>query len=122
MTQRVLLARTLITQPSLLLLDEPLGQLDLVARKALARIICTYVREQNAAALLVSHSVEEAVFISDVVFTLARRPSRIRERFELCDGDDGWRLGTLDRGAAFEPVLQVLLRAFEPDSESKVGV
>lgn len=111
MTQRVLLARTLITEPLLLLLDEPLGQLDIVARKELASTIRDYVHEHAAAALLVTHSVEEAVFISDVVFTLSRRPSKIVERFNLGSEEDAKTTGTLDRQASFEFILQALLRA-----------
>ncbi|MCB0319200.1 MAG: ATP-binding cassette domain-containing protein, partial [Bdellovibrionales bacterium] len=83
MTQRTLLARTLITEPKLLLLDEPLGQLDIVARRDLAKIIREYAQEKSAAVLLMTHSVEEAVFISDIVFTLSRRPAMIVERFEI---------------------------------------
>jgi len=111
MTQRVLLARTLITEPSLLLLDEPLGQLDLVARKELASTIRNYVHEHAAAALLVTHSVEEAVFISDVVFTLSRRPSKIVERFNLGSDEDAKTTGSLDRQSSFEFILQALLKA-----------
>jgi len=108
MIQRVLLARTLVTEPSLLLLDEPLGQLDLLARKELAKTVRNYVQERNATALLVTHSVEEAVFISDVVFTLSRRPSRIVERFKINDGNMPC---SLERESSFEVVLQGLLRA-----------
>ncbi len=111
MTQRVLLARTLITNPLLLLLDEPLGQLDIVARKALARTIRNYVHKKSATALLVTHSVEEAVYISDVVLTLSRRPSQIIERFSISNDSTTRKEGTLDRLSSFQVILEGLQRA-----------
>ena len=112
MTQRVLLARTLITRPSLLLLDEPLGQLDIIGRKALASIIRKYIDDHNASALLVTHSVEEAVFIADYIFTLSRRPSRIVSRYSLssdCPAD----FERIDRATSFDTVLKSLLVALD---------
>jgi NitT/TauT family transport system ATP-binding protein len=117
MTQRVLLARAFITKPSLLLLDEPLGQLDLIARKELATIIRHYVSANQAAALLVTHSVEEAVFISDAVVTLTRRPARICDRFSLTP------LGAIENSVALNPessyetVQRSLMRALEQPLE-----
>lgn len=111
MTQRVLLARTLITQPAILLFDEPLGQLDVVARKDLAQIIRKYVNESNAAALLVTHSVEEAIFVSDFILTLSRRPAQFIGKFSL-NGDQGEEGFTeLEPSTSFETVLQSLLAA-----------
>jgi NitT/TauT family transport system ATP-binding protein len=77
MIQRALLARTLLTEPNLLLLDEPLGQLDLVARRALAEKIRGYVKERQAGAVIVSHSVEEVVALADKVLILSARPSTV---------------------------------------------
>lgn len=109
MTQRVLLARAFLTQPMLLLLDEPLGQLDIVARKQLAEIIRRYVRSSGAAALLVTHSVEEAVFISDVVLTITPRPARVFERFDLVE-DEGMAVsGVLSRRECFSVIQRSLL-------------
>jgi ABC-type nitrate/sulfonate/bicarbonate transport system ATPase subunit len=113
MTQRVLLARAFITKPSLLLLDEPLGQLDLVARKELAAIIRRYVSIHHATALLVTHSVEEAVFISDTVLTLTRRPARISERFHLNPLATMESSKPLTSDNSYEKVQRSLLRALE---------
>ncbi|MEN9846708.1 MAG: hypothetical protein RIS36_1855 [Pseudomonadota bacterium] len=112
MTQRILLARALVSRPALLLLDEPLGQLDIVARQELASIIRGYVRATDAAALLVTHSVEEAVFISDSVLTLSLRPARVSERFVLRDAQvsvDGTQ--GINREEAFATVQSGLLKA-----------
>ncbi|MFN4896581.1 MAG: ABC transporter ATP-binding protein [Pseudomonadota bacterium] len=113
MTQRVLLARAFITKPQLLLLDEPLGQLDLLARKELASIIRHYVSTNQAAALLVTHSVEEAVFISDTVLTLTRRPARVCERFSVTPLGLGAGAVQLHADSAYETVQRGLLGALE---------
>lgn len=106
MIQRMLVARTLATEPKLLLLDEPLGQLDIVGRRDMARVIRDYVTEKCASGLLVTHSVEEAVFMSDVVITLSRRPSRIVNKFEIDQ----------NRERSFDLVLKSLLGAISGDS------
>ena len=113
MTQRALLARAFITKPLLLLLDEPLGQLDIIARKDLAAIIQRYVRSHRAAALLVTHSVEEAVSISDTILTLTRRPSTISERFTLASTGEGRGQHTLDPTTSYEVVERALLQALK---------
>lgn len=105
MIQRMLVARTLATEPKLLLLDEPLGQLDIVGRRDMARVIRDYVKETRASALLVTHSVEEAVFVSDTVITLSRRPARIVKKFEMDQ----------DRERSFDLVLKSLLGAISGD-------
>jgi NitT/TauT family transport system ATP-binding protein len=114
MTQRVLLARAFLTQPSLLLLDEPLGQVDIVARKQLAEIIRRYVRSSGAAALLVTHSVEEAVFISDVILTVTPRPARVAERFDVADEEGMLMSRVLQRSDCFGVIQRALLSTLEP--------
>jgi ABC-type nitrate/sulfonate/bicarbonate transport system ATPase subunit len=111
MTQRALLARAFITKPLLLLLDEPLGQLDIIARKDLAAIIQRYVQSVGAAALLVTHSVEEAVSISDTILTLTRRPSSVSERFILTGRSILPGERTLNPDTAYDVVERALLRA-----------
>ena len=111
MTQRVLLARTLAQEPLLLLLDEPLGQLDIVGRRDLASIIRDYVRSSGAAVVLVTHSVEEAIFIADYVCTLSRRPAQIVERFCLNGGTEWAQAIRLTREECFDPIRSSLLSA-----------
>jgi NitT/TauT family transport system ATP-binding protein len=114
MIQRVLLARALVTEPMILLLDEPLGQLDILARQELAAVIRGYVRSRGACALMVTHSVEEAVFIADSVLTLSRKPALIRSNVELIDeASEMESTGQLQRGAAFEVVQTGLLAALK---------
>jgi sulfonate transport system ATP-binding protein len=68
--QRVALAQALVTQPQLLLLDEPLGALDALTRIDMQRLIETLWQEQQFTALLVTHDVEEAVVLSDRVIVI----------------------------------------------------
>lgn len=79
MRQRALLARMLATQPEVLLLDEPMSNLDIVARQEMAAIIKKYVRDRAAAALVVTHSVEEACFLADRILLITQSPAVIHE-------------------------------------------
>ncbi len=68
--QRVALARALVSQPSLLLLDEPLGALDALTRIEMQRLIESIWQDQHFTTLLITHDVEEAVTLGDRVVLL----------------------------------------------------
>ena len=69
--QRVVLARALLAEPKLLLLDEPFSSLDLDSRRELARDVSTILKDKNIAAIHVSHDIEEAEIISDRILYLS---------------------------------------------------
>ena len=83
--QRVSLARMLAVSPQLLLLDEPLSALDLVVKNDLVKVIRNYVQEKNAAALMITHSVEEALAIADQILILSTRPATITAKIDVLD-------------------------------------
>lgn len=77
MAQRVALARALIQKPRLLLLDEPLGALDAITREMLALELMGFREQIHAAMLMVTHSISEALILSDRVLVYSERPGRI---------------------------------------------
>jgi NitT/TauT family transport system ATP-binding protein len=80
MRMRVSLARTLASDPDLLLLDEPFGAVDELTRQQLGQELTALFAARRRAALLVTHSVAEAVFVSTEVIAMSPRPGRVTGR------------------------------------------
>jgi NitT/TauT family transport system ATP-binding protein len=78
MAQRAALARALVNDPRLLILDEPLGKLDSLTRIAMQGELVALWQRAGFTALLVTHDVEEALFLADRVIVLTDRPARIK--------------------------------------------
>ena len=78
MQQRVALARALVNEPHILLLDEPFGALDALTREHMQDELRQIHRESGSTMVLVTHSVEEAVYLSSRCIALTPRPARIR--------------------------------------------
>lgn len=81
MAQRAALARALVNDPALLLLDEPLGKLDSLTRLSLQGELNALWREARFTAILVTHDVEEALVLASRVIVLSERPARIKAEF-----------------------------------------
>jgi NitT/TauT family transport system ATP-binding protein len=78
MRQRVALARTLCTEPDIVLLDEPFSALDSQTRIALADEVAEILRREGKTAILVTHDIGEAVSMAERVVVLSRRPGRVK--------------------------------------------
>ena len=78
MRQRVALARSLVHHPRLLLMDEPFGALDELAREEIRLGFLNLLQQEPAAVMFVTHSIREAVLMADRVVVMTGRPGRIR--------------------------------------------
>jgi NitT/TauT family transport system ATP-binding protein len=79
MQQRVAIAATLILEPRILLMDEPFGALDPGIRLRMQELLIKLWNEQQGTVFLVTHSVEEAVYLGDRVFLMGAKPGRLLE-------------------------------------------
>ena len=78
MAQRVALARALVNDPKILILDEPLGKLDSLTRITMQAEIVALWQRKGFTTLLVTHDVEEALFLANRVIVFSERPARIK--------------------------------------------
>jgi NitT/TauT family transport system ATP-binding protein len=83
MAQRAAICRMLVTQPAVLLLDEPFSALDELSRDFMNMELQRICLDRHATTFLVTHSIPEAVILSDTVYVLAPRPGRIAEIVEI---------------------------------------
>lgn len=83
MQQRVAIARTLINNPKVVLMDEPFGSLDSQTRNSLQEFLLKIWHKRKKTVLFVTHNVDEAVFLSDKIVALSRRPARIVKVFDI---------------------------------------
>jgi NitT/TauT family transport system ATP-binding protein len=83
MQQRVALCRALIHRPTLLLMDEPFGALDELTRMEMQDLLLDIRAKTGATVMFVTHSISEAIYISDVVVVFSKRPSVIADYIDV---------------------------------------
>jgi ABC-type nitrate/sulfonate/bicarbonate transport system ATPase subunit len=108
MSQRVAIARALVNRPEVLLLDEPFGALDALTRSHLQHELQRIWQAEGITAILVTHDVEEAVFLGDRIVVMQPRPGRIKRIIDV------HLPRTRDRGAAdFAAIKDDVLSEFQ---------
>ncbi len=83
MRQRAALARAFIAQPQTMLMDEPFGALDALTRLALQDVLRQLIAQEKPTVLLVTHDVDEALFLADRIVVFSPRPARVLREFNL---------------------------------------
>ena len=83
MRQRLALARAYAVKPQFLLMDEPFGALDAQTRSAMQDLLLEVLAAENKTVMLITHSVEEALFLPNRIVVMPARPTRIREIMEV---------------------------------------
>ena len=121
MQQRVAIARSLAESPSLLLMDEPFGALDEMTRERMQNELVRICAETQAAVLFVTHSIPEAVFLSNRVVVMSPRPGRIRSIVSVGLGDMSGRGEDLRENEGFFHSLSEVRELLHGDAAAPTG-
>lgn len=105
MAQRVAIARALANQPDILLLDEPFGALDAITRINMQQELRKIWETEKITMILITHDIEEAIFLGQRVAVMSSRPGRIKKIVKVADSCHYQRTGT-DFTAAKDKIYQ----------------
>ena len=122
MKQRVAIARTLANDPAILLMDEPFGALDAETRWSMQELLMRIMEGSETTVLMVTHDIEEAIFLADRIVFMTRHPGRVRETL-MTDFKKGRRFDDketvigLDGYAELDRHIMHMMREESPNRE-----
>lgn len=120
MKQRLAIVRSLVMEPELLLMDEPFSSLDNITREDAQDFFLSIRQELRLTIVMITHSIEEAVYLADTVFVMAgRNPGTIKEKMNISrEGESHRQFRETSRFHEYCTSLRKLLRDFSEDSGS----
>lgn len=123
MQQRVALARCLVNDPDVILMDEPLGALDALTREKMQSLVLDLWKETGKTIMLITHSVEEALLLGERLFVMAPRPGRIHKEYNLPFAERGLKesLRDIKQDAHFSQVREEILTMIWDMEEEIMG-
>ena len=123
MQQRVALARCLVNDPSLILMDEPLGALDALTREKMQSLILELWKKTGKTIIVITHSVEEALLLGERLFVMAPRPGRIHREYNLPFAEMGLTrsLREIKQEAEFSKIREEILTMIWDMEEEIMG-
>ena len=123
MQQRVALARCLVNDPSLILMDEPLGALDALTREKMQSLILELWKKTGKTIIVITHSVEEALLLGERLFVMAPRPGRIHREYRLPFAEMGLTqsLRQIKQEAEFNKIREEILTMIWDMEEEIMG-
>ena len=83
MKQRVAIARALASQPKILLMDEPFGALDVQTKESMQQFLLEVWQQTHTSILMITHDVDEAVFLAQRIYVLTAHPGSIRQEIAI---------------------------------------
>lgn len=122
MQQRVAIARSLAEKPRMLLMDEPFGALDEMTRERMQTELLRICAETGAAVVFVTHSIPEAVYLSDRVVVMSPRPGRIAEIIDMKLADSSERGDELREDASYFDMITTVRESLHGGSSAAKGV
>ncbi|MGJ0205097.1 ATP-binding cassette domain-containing protein [Leucobacter sp. gxy201] len=122
MQQRVAIARSLVERPKLLLMDEPFGALDEMTRERMQTELLRICAETGASVVFVTHSIPEAVYLSDRVVVMSPRPGRIAEIVQMQLADTSQRGEELREDTGYFEMITAVREALHGGTPVARGV
>jgi len=111
MQQRVALARCLVNDPDVILMDEPLGALDALTREKMQSLVLELWKETGKTIMIITHSVEEALLLGERLFVMAPRPGRIHKEYRVPFAEQGLKqsLRDIKQDSKFSEIREEIL-------------